>query len=118
MSTRARLALNVAWVGYFGLFSLLMAWPTLLVPPKQLPVALVLLLAPGPLLLPLRGLLNGNRNGTAGAVYLSLFYLIHATVETYANSAHRLLAVAELIFSLMLFTGGAYYLKFRRDSTT
>ncbi|MDT8407778.1 MAG: DUF2069 domain-containing protein [Methylococcales bacterium] len=114
MSTRTRWALSLTWIGYFGLFFLLMAWPTLLAAPKQLPVALILLFAPGPLLLVLPGVLNGRRRSIAGAAYLSLFYLIHATVESYANPESRELAIAELIFALLLFSGATYYLKYHR----
>ncbi|MEQ1531454.1 MAG: DUF2069 domain-containing protein, partial [Methylococcales bacterium] len=46
---------TLALVGFFGLFVLLMLWPTVLAPATHFPVALVLLVTVTPLLLPMRG---------------------------------------------------------------
>ncbi len=102
----------VALIGFFGLFSLLMLWHTLLVPSTHLPVALILLLVVTPLLLPMRGLLNRHPKSCAWAAYLSLFYFIHGCAETYANPAERLYASLEVLLSLMLFFGTTFYVRF------
>lgn len=102
---------SMALIGFFGLFALLMLWPTVLSPVEKLPVALVLLLSVTPLLLPMRGLLHGKRKSCAWATYISLIYFIHGTVEAYVNPAERLIASLEILLSLMLFIGATFYVR-------
>ena len=101
----------VAIAGFFGLFILLMLWHTVLVPPSQFPIALVLLVTVTPLLLPMRGLLSGKPKSCAWAAYISMLYFIHGSIETYSNPSERLYAALELIFSLMLFLGAIAYVR-------
>jgi uncharacterized membrane protein len=102
----------VALTGFFGLFALLMLWNTVLAPSTRFPVALVLLITVTPLLLPMRGLLNRNLRSCAWAAYISLAYFLHGTAEAYANAGERLYASLEIILSLMLFFGSAFYVRF------
>lgn len=101
----------VALTGFFGLFVLLMLWHTVLAPSTQFPVALVLLITVTPLLLPMRGLLDGKPKSCAWAAYISLLYFIHGSIETYSNPSERLYAALELILSLMLFLGAIAYVR-------
>lgn len=100
-----------ALTGFFGLFALLMLWNTVLAPSARFPVALVLLVAVTPLLLPMRGLLNRNPRSCAWAAYISLIYFIHGSVETYVSADERLYSSLEVILSLMLFFGSAFYVR-------
>ncbi|WP_340122927.1 DUF2069 domain-containing protein [Methylobacter svalbardensis] len=102
----------IALTGFFGLFALLMLWNTVLVPSTRLPVALVLLVAVTPLLLPMRGLLNRNPRSCAWAAYISLIYFLHGTAEAYVNPDERLYASLEILLSLMLFFGSTFYIRF------
>ncbi|MDI1231300.1 MAG: DUF2069 domain-containing protein [Methylobacter sp.] len=102
----------IALTGFFGLFALLMLWNTVLVPSTRLPVALVLLVAVTPLLLPMRGLLNRNPRSCAWAAYISLIYFLHGTAEAYVNPDERLYASLEILLSLMLFFGTTFYIRF------
>lgn len=106
----------LALTGFFGLFILLMLWHTWLAPSEQWPVALVLLSTVTPLLLPMRGLLNGHAKSCAWAAYISLFYFIHGSTEAYANAAERLYASLEVAFSLMLFLGAMMYVRTRKNT--
>jgi uncharacterized membrane protein len=101
-----------ALTGYFGLFVLLMLWHTVLAPSNHFPVAMVLLLTVTPLLLPLKGLLNATKKSCAWAAYISLIYFTHGTIEAYSNADERLLAILEVIFSLLLFFGASFYVRF------
>ena len=101
----------IALCGYFGLFILLMLWNTILSPSPRFPVALVLIIAITPLLLPLRGLLHGRLKSCAWAAYISLIYFIHGTLEAYSEPSVRLYAVLEIIFSLLLFFGASFYVR-------
>jgi uncharacterized membrane protein len=101
-----------ALVGYFGLFGLLMLWNTILAPSRHFPVAMVLLCLVTPLLLPLKGLLNAHLKTCAWAAYVSLIYFVHGTIEAYSNADERLLASLEVFFSLLLFFGATFYVRF------
>jgi uncharacterized membrane protein len=101
-----------ALIGFFGLFALLMLWHTVLVPPSQFPVALVLLATVTPLLLPMRGLLSRDRKSCIWMAYISLFYFVHGSTEVYSNPDERLYAVLETVLSLMLLLGTTFYLRF------
>lgn len=98
-----------ALVGFFGLFLLLMAWPTLLAPSTQLPKVLILLISVGPLLLPFRGLLNRNLKSCTWMSYLSLPYFAHGVAESYVNQGQRPYALLEVTFSLLLCFGAGLY---------
>jgi len=100
-----------ALAGFFGLFALLMLWNTILAPSTRFPVALVLLVAVTPLLLPMRGLLDRNPRSCAWAAYVSLIYFLHGTAEAYVNADERLYASLEVMLSLMLFFGTAFYVR-------
>jgi uncharacterized membrane protein len=104
----------IALIGFFGLFALLMLWPTVLVPPAEFPVALVLLISVTPLLLPMRGLLDRNRRSCAWAAYISLIYFIHGSQEAYADTSGQPYALLEVLFSLLLFLGAAFYVRFAK----
>jgi len=101
----------LAIIAFLGLFSLLMLWQTILAPSIRFPVALVLLLTVFPLLIPLRGFLNGDKKSCSWMAYLSLFYFIHGAIECYANADERMLAGLEVWFSLQLFFGVAFYVR-------
>lgn len=116
MKIKAIYGYYLTLIGFFGLFSLLMLWHTVLAPPTVLPVALVLLITVTPLLLPMRGLLNAKHKSCAWAAYLSLFYFIHGAVETYSNPETRIYALLELIFSLILFFGVIIYLRWTKTT--
>lgn len=102
----------IALAGFFGLFALLMLWNTILAPSTRFPVALVLLVAITPLLLPMRGLLDRNPRSCAWAAYISLIYFLHGTAEAYVNVDERLYASLEIMLSLMLFFGTTFYVRF------
>jgi len=105
-----------ALIGYFGLFLLLMAWNTFLSPSVYFPISLVLIVMITPLLLPLRGLLNAKPKSCAWAAYVSLLYFIHGSVESFVSTDQRLLALLEVIFSLLLFFGASFYVRFRKKT--
>lgn len=101
--------------GFFALFLLLMAWPTLLSSDHTLPTAVILLISVGPLLLPFRGLLNRNLKSCTWMSYLSLPYFAHGVAETYASS-DWLYPALESLFSLMLCFGAGLYV-FKAEKT-
>lgn len=98
-----------ALIGFFGLFLLLMAWHTLISPPRTLPIALLLLISVGPLLLPFRGLLDRELKSCTWMSYLSLPYFAHGVAEAYVSQAERPYALLEVLFSLLLCFGAGLF---------
>ena len=105
---------TLAVCAYLGLFALLMLWNTILAPNTTFPVALILLVTVTPLLLPLRGFLNRNARSCSWMAYISLAYFIHGSVEAYANNLERLLPSLEVVFSLLLFFGANFFVRYSR----
>ncbi len=101
----------LAIAAFLGLFGLLMLWNTVLVPSTRFPVVFLLLLNITPLLIPLRGMLNGNKKSCSWMAYISLFYILHGAVECYANANERGLAALEVFLGLLLFFGTAFYVR-------
>ncbi len=111
--TRVRIAYLVAMTGYFGLLGLILLWNTWLSPPQHFPISLVVLVAAGPLLVPLRGLLHGRPYTFAWTSFLVLLYFIHGTIEAYSNAEDRPWAMLEILFSLMLYFGAIFFARLR-----
>ncbi len=99
----------LALSSFFALFSLLMAWYTILAPSQIFPTALLLIISIPPLLLPLRGFLKGDLKSCTWLCYISLIYFTHGAVEAYANPAERSYALAELLLSFLLCLGAGMY---------
>lgn len=97
--------------GYFGLLALLLCWHVWLSPPERLPVALVLIALVVPLLFPLRGLLHGKPYTHSWVTFLAIFYLTLGLGEAVAAPSERLLAILEVVFSLMLLAGASWYVR-------
>ena len=100
----------LALSGYFALLILITSWITVLAPPQRFPIALLLIVAVVPLLLPLRGLLHGRPRTANWAAYLSMPYLIHGIMETAAGTETRWLGGLEILASLWLVIGCGLYL--------
>ncbi len=98
---------------YFALLGLMMLWQTVLAPPSQVPISIVLLILVGPLLLPLRGLLHGRPYTHAWTCFLVLLYFIHGVVEAYSNPPERLYAGLEIVLSTLLYIGAVLYARYR-----
>ena len=107
---KARTYYLIAFLGYLGLFILLMLWNTIIYPPEKLPVALVLIITVSPLMFVFRGFLKGNLKSCSWMAYLSMPYFIHGSIEAYART-ERLLPSLEVIFSLMLFLGCTLFVR-------
>lgn len=93
---------------YAGLIVLLVVWYGLLAP--NLVLLGVLLL---PLLLPLRGLLQGQPYTYAWSSFLILLYFIHGVVEAFANPPVRLLASLEILCSVVFYGGAIFFARWR-----
>ena len=109
----ARIARVITLVGYFGLLLLILNWFTWIAPPAQVPRSLLLIVLAGPLLIPLRGLLNGRRYTHQWVNFLALFYFVVGVDVWYTfQPDERWIGMLTTLFSLMLCAGSAMYARF------
>ena len=67
---------GLTFLGYFGLMIGIYVWHFVINQTESHLISVVLLLQLGPLMLPLRGLLNGKTYTHAWSIYLAIFYFI------------------------------------------
>jgi len=103
----------LALLGYFGLFILLSVWTIYLAPPTIFPISIVLLFYIGPLLIPLRGLLHGTLYTHAWVHFMALFYFTIGVMIAAANIEERHYALAQVVFSIMMFVGSMMYVRIK-----
>ena len=94
--------------GYFGLLIGLFAWHLLINKTEAHLISIVILTQLGPLMFPLRGLLNGKTYTHAWSIYLAIFYFI---VGIWYAGADETLMIGLYVTacSLMFFTGTVLY---------
>ena len=109
--TRAFRALTL--VGYFAVLVLILGHCTLWAPPSHAPVSVILVIAVGPLLVPLRGLLHARRYTHAWTSLVALLYFLVGVITATASTPPAWLGGAEIAASLVLFTGAVGYVRCR-----
>ena len=107
---------GLAVSGYLGTLALLTAWYGWLVPPRHVPVALVLLVVLTPLLFPLRGMLHGRRYTFSWSCFLALLYFTHGVMEAYSSDIERPLGLLEVLFTCCWFLAAMGYVRLGRQS--
>lgn len=102
---------RLALAGFLGLFALLMLWNTVFTSTSRFPVAFLLILTITPLLLPMRGFLDGRLKSSAWLAYISLIYFVHGCLEAYSSTLSIHFALLEILLSLMIFFGTTFYIR-------
>ena len=112
-SSKAQFYYSLTLTGYFGMLILLASWIIYFAPPKNATTSLALIFILSPLLIALRGLLNGKRYTYAWSSMLILFYFMHGVIEAWANESTTIknLALVEVAFSVIFFIGAIFYVK-------
>ena len=108
-SKKLHFAQNLALTGYFSLFIVLMINIVWLIPSRHFPTALVLIVIAGPLLFPMRGLLNNNTYTYQWASFLSLAYFAHGISEISAYPDIWYAGLLETVASLIMYLGCVKY---------
>lgn len=106
---KLRLYQNIALIGYFSLFIILMLNIIWLIPSKYFPTAMVLLVIVGPLLFPLKGLLDGKTYTYQWASFLSLAYFAHGISEVSAYPEAWYAGLLETLAATMMYLGCVLY---------
>ena len=113
--TKADFYYFMTLTGYFGLLLLLASWIIYFDSPTNSTTSLALIFILTPLLLGLRGLLNGKRYTFAWMSMLILFYFMHGVVEAWANQnpTLQILALIEVSFTVIIFIGAIMFVKYK-----
>ena len=97
--------------GYFGLIIGIYAWHMLINKTDDHLISVVLLAQLGPLMFPMKGLLNGKMYTHAWSIYLAIFYFIIGI--WYASAEQTLMfGLYITVTSLLFFTGTVVYTRF------
>lgn len=98
----------ITLTGYFGLMIGLYVWHLLINQTEPHLISIIILTQLGPLMFPLRGLLNGKTYTHAWSIYLAIFYFIVGI--WYSGSDDTLMfGLYITAFSLVFFTGTVLY---------
>lgn len=100
---------NLALIGYFSLFIILMINIVWLIPSRHFPTALVLIVIVGPLFFPMRGLLNNKTYTYQWASFLSLAYFAHGISEVSAYPDIWYAGIFETLAAMLMYTGCVMY---------
>lgn len=112
MRDKTKKALFLGQAGYFGLLVFLPLWHLILVP-SVMNKYITFILAVGPLLLPLKGILQRKPYTYAWSNFIVMFYLLHGLTLIWDRPDERVYVVIELVLALMMFIGCSYFAKFR-----
>ncbi len=110
---RIAIARAIALASYLSLIAWMAAWAMWLHRSLHFPVALDLIVTVLPLTATLFGMLHGRVRAHLWTAYLSMLYVLHGSVELWANPATRQLALVELALALTLFLACVYYARWR-----
>ncbi len=106
---KLRLSQNLALIGYFSLLIILMANIIWIIPSRHFPTALVILIIAGPLMFPLKGLLNSDLYTYQWSSFLSLPYFAHGISEMSAYPEIWIAGLVEALASVVMYLGCVMY---------
>lgn len=104
---------RLALTSYFSLIAWLLIWHFLLTIDKNTSTVFTLLLWILPILLPLKGLLQGKPYTYAWTNFIVMYYLLHGLTAIYVVDGERWYAFIEILLCCGLFTGCSYYARYR-----
>ncbi|GAC18328.1 DUF2069 domain-containing protein [Paraglaciecola arctica] len=98
---------------YLLLIVWLVVWHFVLTIDKPTSTLFTLLFWIMPILLPIKGLIEGKPYTYAWTNFIVMYYLLHGLTAVYAVEGERLYALVEIILCCALFTGCSYYARIR-----
>lgn len=104
---------RIALTGYFSLLIFMPLWLIVLNPSDGLSPWLSVMMFVGPLLFPMKGLIQGNPYTYAWANFIVMLYFLHSLTTLWVSEDDLIWATLELTFTSMMFFGGTYYAKYR-----
>ena len=116
MTSILRIANVIALLGYFGLIIGIYVWHMWINKTPDYAISAMLLIQLGPLLFPLRGLLNGKVYTHAWSMYLAIFYFVVGV--WYAGAKAQMpFGMYIIACSLVFFAGTLLYTRYAGKSS-
>lgn len=103
----------LALFSHLGLLVWVALWQFILTTKEPYSTIFIFLIYLVPLLLPLKGIVQGKPYTHAWANFVVLFYLMHACTVLYAEPSERWYAGLELILSTAMFVGCSAFARLR-----
>ncbi|GAB3016882.1 DUF2069 domain-containing protein [Bowmanella dokdonensis] len=113
MSAKTRFFRLLALSAYLGLLGWVVLWHFVLSEEGQYSAVFLLLMWVVPLLLPLRGLIQGKPYTHAWANFILMFYLLHGLTGIYALEKEAWYAALETLLASLAFIGCSFYARLR-----
>ena len=104
---------KIALINYFALLIFMPLWLIILSPSEGLSPTLNLVMFTLPLLLPLKGLVQGNPYTFAWSNFILMIYFTHSLTTLWVLPEDRLWAAIEFILTTNMFLAGTYYAKYK-----
>ncbi|WP_340679727.1 DUF2069 domain-containing protein [Paraglaciecola sp.] len=104
---------RLALFSYFLLVAWLPIWHFLLTPDKTTTTLFTLLFWILPILLPLKGLVQGKPYTYAWTNFVVMYYLLHGLTAVYVVEGERVYALIEIVLCCGLFIGCSYFARSR-----
>jgi len=98
--------------GYFGLLIFIPVWHLFIVPMPAEFISVTLLVQVGPLMFPLRGILNAKVYTHAWSMYLSLFYFIMG-IWYAGDISTRNFGIIFSLLSILFFLGTMFFTRYQ-----
>lgn len=110
-ATQIKIGRWLTLFGYFALMAGLYSWHLLINDTEKHLISIILIFQIGPLLFPLKGLLNGKQYTHAWSMYMAIYYFIVGV--WYGAGENSLLFGLFVVFtSLTFFAGTAMYTRY------
>lgn len=113
MAPDTRIYRYLALGSHLALLGWVIAWHFLLAPEAGYSAFFIFIMYVLPLLLPLKGVIQGKPYTHAWANFIIMFYLIHGCTIAYASEAERGYAIIEIILSTSMFVGCSIFARKR-----
>lgn len=104
---------KIALINYFALIIFMPLWLIYLSPSEGLSPTLTLVMFTLPLLLPFKGLIQGNPYTYAWSSFILMIYYLHSLTTFWVLPEDRIFAVIEFILTTNMFLAGTYYAKYK-----
>jgi uncharacterized membrane protein len=111
MTSTLRIANGITLLGYFGLIVGIYVWHMWINKTPDYAISIMLIVQLGPLMFPLRGLLNGKTYTHAWSMYLAIFYFVVGVWYAGADAQMRF-GMYIVACSLIFFTGTLLYTRY------
>lgn len=110
-TTQIKVGRWLTLIGYFSLMAGIYSWHLLIDDTEKHLISVILIFQIGPLLFPLRGLLNGNLYTHAWSMYMAIYYFI-VGVWYGAGADSLLFGIFVVSTSLIFFSGTALFTRY------